>query len=124
MTKTPKLSLAVTPIATPAKFRALFDCAARKWPGVKLGYVGSTADGQNHYLQQSGSGTPFIVSESELNGAGFLVDIVWTSGINEGQVGQRRVQAADRETLEFLHSVGSQWTVEETGATFRVTAHR
>lgn len=66
MTKTPKLSFAVTPIATPAKFRALFARAAHKWPGVKLGYVGSTVDGQNHYLQQSGNATPFIVADSEL----------------------------------------------------------
>ena len=68
MTKTPKLSLAITPIATPAKFRKLFACAARQWPRVKLGYVGSTADGQNHYLQQSGNATPFILSNAQLEG--------------------------------------------------------
>jgi hypothetical protein len=63
------------------------------------------------------------VSVQLLHEGGFLVDILWLSGIYAGKVGQRRIQVADRDTLEFLHGVGSEWTVEETGARFRITAH-
>lgn len=38
-----------------------FEAAARKWPGVKLGYIGTDRKTFRHYFQELGNPTQFIL---------------------------------------------------------------
>lgn len=64
MTKPAKkeaLTFALNPIIGRAAFNEAFAAAAKKWPGVKLGYVGTGVKSGQHYFQENGNPSPFIL---------------------------------------------------------------
>ena len=62
---TPTRMFLVMPHTTPATFKRMFEIADRRWPGIKLGYVGTSQSG-DHYLQEVGNPEPFIIRAKEL----------------------------------------------------------
>ncbi|MFZ7320985.1 hypothetical protein ACLS0R_07475 [Comamonas jiangduensis] len=65
--KSPKKSLKHLPHT--ATFKALFIAAAKKYPGLHLGYTGTSLSNGDNYMQERGNPEPFIVTDNELQSA-------------------------------------------------------
>jgi len=62
--KRPKLSMTIMPHTTPALFKQVFAAAHAKWPGKKLGLIGTAPNG-DAYLQEWANPNPYILTSDE-----------------------------------------------------------